>query len=114
MKLKSEVQQLQNTSDTHKEYSLFMKNKVTQISKKIEFMWKGYEIESDEETEVWQEEETCVEASKDHSKTNNDTVEVHYQTVLNPSDGFTCSYCAFVARNKSGLKKHKKSKHTNK
>ena len=41
-KLKSKVQQLQFTSDKHKKYILIMTNKVTQNSKKIEFMWKGY------------------------------------------------------------------------
>ena len=62
-------------------------------------------------TKVLQDEDMILEVSKDWRDKNNDTEEWHNQSFLNPLVGFTCSNCEFVAKNKGGLKKHKK--HTN-
>ena len=40
-----------------------------------------------------------------NDNTNDDLLD---QTFMNPSAGFTCNECNFVAQNKSGLKRHRK------
>ena len=50
------------------------------------------------------------EKNKEILNENNTNDDLFNQTFLNPSDGFTCKNCSFNAKNKTGLKKHRKAK----
>ena len=70
-------------------------------------VYNGNYSESDTETDIVNNHSEIQDAA--HDNTSEDLID---QTFLNPSSGFNCNECNFVATNKSGLKKHKKSKHT--
>ena len=86
-----------------------MANRIAKNSKQINIIWNGNDPEEDLETEVNKADENIEIQDEPNDNTSDELLD---QTFMNPSAGFNCNECNFVAKNKSGLKNHRKSKHT--
>ena len=92
-----------------------MNDKISTNKKQIYVIWNGCEPESESDHDA-ETVENVTEKIVDADVANNDEMNDECentldQTFLNPSAGIKCEDCNFVAKSKSDLKKHKKSKH---
>ena len=108
-KCKAEVQAIKVKADEHEKLASILENRIAKNSKQIYIIWNGNDPEEDLEKEV-NEVDKNIEIQ--HETNDNTTEELLDQTFMKPSAGFNCNECNFVANNKSGLKNHRKSKHT--
>ena len=90
-----------------------MSDKISKNSKEIYIVWNGEDPESDTEKDI--DTQNKVNHSEQNSEVQEEALDttsdnVLDQTFLNPSAGFNCNECNCFTKNKSGLKKHRKSK----
>ena len=113
-RLDVELKALKDKSNEQEKFSSILSDKISKNSKEIYIVWNGEDPESDTEKDI--DTQNKVNHSEQNSEvqeealdtTSNNVLEL---TFLNPSAGFNCNNCNYVATNKSGLKKHNKSKH---
>ena len=104
-KCKAEVQAIKVKADEHEKLASILENRIAKNSKQIYIIWNGNDPEEYLEKEV-NEVDKNIEIQ--HETNDNTTEEILDQTFMNPSAGFNCNECIFPAKNKSGLKNHRK------
>ena len=110
-RVKAELQAVKDKTDEQDKFVSILADKIAKNSKEIKMVYNGDYSESDTERDIVLEKVIIHNDIQDetHDNTSEDMLD---QTFLNPSSGFTCNTCNFVATNKSGLK-NLRSKHTN-
>ena len=113
-RLDVELKALKYKANEQEKFSSILSDKISKNSKEIYIVWNGEDPESDTEKDI--DTQNKVNHSEQNSEVQEEALDttsdnVLDQTFLNPSAGFNCKNCNYVATNKSGLKKHNKSKH---
>ena len=86
--------------------------RIYKTSKEINIVWNGQDPDRDNLLEN-EPNKGDNNIETEDEPIDNTSVEFLDQTFINPSAGFNCNIFIVVAKNKSGLKKHRNSKHTN-
>ena len=112
-----ELKAFKHTANEQEKFAFILSDRISKNSKEINIVWNGEGPESDTERDI--DTQNKVNQSEENSKVQDKTLDtpsdnVLDQTFLNPSAGFICNNCNYVAQNTTGLKKHNNSKHDKK